>query len=53
MSMWWTCLAVGGVTVWTTPGEPRHAGSAVPCAAFHQGLCFRALWTSAVSAGLP
>ena len=32
--MWWTCLAVGGVTVWTTPGEPRHADSAaVPCAA--------------------
>ena len=25
MCMSWTCLAVGGVTVWTTPGEPRHA----------------------------
>ena len=34
MSMWWTCLAAGGVTVWVTPGEARHAGSAaVPCAA--------------------
>ena len=34
MCMSWTCLAAGGVTVWTTPGEPRHADSAaVPCAA--------------------